>query len=324
MTIMGKLLADAAALVGRKGEHAAGAGSLPGVDVSNWNGVPKDWKQAAGRISWAAVKSTEVALESGRLTAFANADAPADLAFLRQSGKGVIHYLFAHPDTPAQATGQMFAARVRDLGLRDDEGIAIDLEVSNGRSPGQVAAWTQEVAAYLERELERPVIIYSFLSFIQEGNCAGLGSRMLWMADPSSAPGHPRVPKPWKTWRFHQWSISGGLDRDLANFPDLAAMKAAIGRAGAATTLLEDPVLVLTGPGADTPVALPDGAKTVRLASVGDTTVNVEFAGAPVRKGIKLSWGHGQLLDVPKGAHSLRVYRPADGSPNVQVSVAVS
>jgi lysozyme len=319
--MLGKLLADAAEFVGRKGAHAAGSGSLPGCDVSSFQGQPKDWRAQAGRISWAGVKVTEYKSDGTR---YVNPDAGADLASLKADGKGRLLYAFGHPTASAAETVSFFAAEARALGLEDSDGVSLDLEVSEGRSPAQVSAWAQEVMSRMRQEFDRTPVCYTFLSFAQEGNCSGLGGYPLWMADPSRTPGHPRVPRPWRTWAMHQYSISGSLDRDVANFATLADMQAALGRRKTAPTILEDPVLVLTGAGADTPVALPDGAKTVRLASVGDTTVNVEFAGAPVRKGIRLSWGHGQLLDVPKGAHSLRVYRPADGSPNVQVSIAVS
>ena len=212
------------------GGHAAGSALLPGCDVSNWNGAPADWRTEAGRISWAGVKITEAAWQDGQLTALANADAPADWAWLKDNGKGRIGYLFGHPDTPAASTAQLFAAHVTDLGLDDCDGIAIDLEVTGGKTAAEVAAWADQVAQLLESELHRVPLLYTFLSFAEDGNCAGLGHLPLWIADPSSPRGHPRVPSPWKKWAIQQTGITGPLDRDVAAFADLAAMRAAIGK----------------------------------------------------------------------------------------------
>jgi GH25 family lysozyme M1 (1,4-beta-N-acetylmuramidase) len=213
------------------GEHEAGAAPLlPGCDVSNWNGSPADWRTDAGRISWAGVKVIEVAWQDGKLMALASPDAAADWAFLRNNGMGRVGYLFAHPDTPAAATAQMFAAQITGLGLEDGDGIAIDLEVTGGKPAAEVAAWAGQVAQLLESGLHRVPLLYTFLSFAEDGNCAGLARLPLWIADPSSPRGHPRVPGPWKTWALSQYVITGPLDRDVAAFADLAAMRAAIGK----------------------------------------------------------------------------------------------
>jgi GH25 family lysozyme M1 (1,4-beta-N-acetylmuramidase) len=44
----------------------------------------------------------------------------------------------------------------------------------------------------------------------------------LWIADPSSPPGRPDIKAPWV---FHQYSAAGGLDRNVANFASLAALR---------------------------------------------------------------------------------------------------
>jgi hypothetical protein len=68
------------------------------------------------------------------------------------------------------------------------------------------------------------------VDFAQEGNCAGLGRYPLWIADPSSTKGHPRVPGPWKTWAIHQYDISGAIDRDVAKYATETAMFDALGK----------------------------------------------------------------------------------------------
>lgn len=227
--IVGKLLAGAAALARRKGEHAAGAPHLlHGVDVASFQGEPGAWRTEAGSIDFAAVKITELRAGNSR---YVNPYAGADLAYLRQHGKARIGYLFAHPAAPAADTVAFFVSEVKRLGLDDDDGVAIDHEVSDSLAPAKVSAWAQEVARRLEDELDRTPWIYSDRGFVQSGYCAGLGHLPLWIADPSSPAGHPVVPGPWKTWTAHQYSWQP-LDKDVARFESVAAMKDAIGKKG--------------------------------------------------------------------------------------------
>jgi hypothetical protein len=86
------------------------------------------------------------------------------------------------------------------------------------------------VCAELHDRLHRMPVVYTFLSFAESGNTASLGKYPLWIADPSSPEGSPRVPPPWKTWAMHQYDISGSIDRDVANYSTLPAMQKALGK----------------------------------------------------------------------------------------------
>lgn len=206
---------------------AATAKTLRGVDVSSFQGTPGLWRSAAGNISWAAVKITE--LEPGGVR-YVNPDAAADWTYLHQAGKGRIAYLFGHPSVDPAATADFFVSELTPLGLQDGDGISLDLEVSDGLGPAQVDAWAAAVLAGLKKRLGRPPVVYTFISFAQEGNCAHLGGYPLWIADPSRPAAQPRVPAPWKTWTIHQYSITSPIDRDVANYPTVAAMAAALGK----------------------------------------------------------------------------------------------
>ena len=200
---------------------------LHGVDVSSFQGLPSNWKHAAGPISWAAVKITE--LEPNGVH-YVNPDAAPDWAYLDRQNLNRVAYLFGHPSVNAGDTVTFFLTQLNRLGLHDGDGIALDLEVTDGLGPAAVSAWARNVASQLHRRTGREPVIYTFLSFAESGNCAGLGSYPLWIADPSSPAGHPRVPGPWHTWTMHQYAITGSIDRDVAKFASPAAMRAGLGK----------------------------------------------------------------------------------------------
>ncbi len=201
--------------------------TLAGVDVASFQGAPSDWAAPAGNFTWAAVKFTELEPKG---TEYVNPDAAADWAWLQQHGKGRVAYLFGHPSTDATATVDLFLAQLNAAGLRNSDGVAVDLEVSDGLAPAEVAAWGKSVLTLLGRRLDRKPLLYTFRDFAAAGNCAGLGGSPLWIADPSSPAGKPQVPGPWKSWAIHQYEISGAIDRDVANYATLAVMQAALGR----------------------------------------------------------------------------------------------
>jgi GH25 family lysozyme M1 (1,4-beta-N-acetylmuramidase) len=214
---------------------------LAGVDVSGYQGTPSKWASTAGTISWAAVKVTEFEANG---TKYVNPYAAADWEWLHSKKKGRIAYLFGHPSVSAANTVNFFITQLNALGLRDADGVALDLEVSDGLTPAHVASWGVDVQSELETRLGRTPLLYTFLSFAEAGNCAGLGRYPLWIADPSSTKGHPRVPEPWTKWSIHQYDISGSIDRDVANFASESAMFDALGKK---TTVKEPGVQNLGG-----------------------------------------------------------------------------
>jgi lysozyme len=200
---------------------------LRGVDVSSFQGRPAQWRGRARSIHWAAVKITELEPNGTR---YVNPDAADDWAFLHRKKKVRVAYLFGHPSVSASDTVSFFLHEVGKLGLHDDDGVALDIEVTDGLGPSAVDEWCADVTAELRKKTGRHPVVYTFLSFAEAGNCNRLGDRPLWIADPSSRAGRPRVPGPWKTWAMHQYNISGSIDRDVAKFTSRAAMAAALGK----------------------------------------------------------------------------------------------
>ena len=202
---------------------------IKGVDLASFQGSPGQWKNDPGAegIQWAAVKFTEV--QPGRSVVYENPDAKADWDFLYERKLGRIAYLYAHPGAGVNDTVNMFAAMVAHLGLEPSDGIAVDLETTDGMSPAAVASWAREVCAELAARYGRRPIVYTNLDMARNGNCEGLEDYFLWIASITAA-GLPDVPPPWKDWFAQQYSQAGALDQDVAHFSSLAAMQAAMGR----------------------------------------------------------------------------------------------
>lgn len=199
---------------------------IHGVDVASFQGEPTNWRSDASNIKWAAVKLTELQPNNVR---YVNPYATDDWAYVGRQKLGRIAYMFAHPSVGPADSVQFFLSELRGLGLLNTDGIMLDLEQTDGLGPAQVSSWAVEVMALLAKNLKRTPILYTYLSFAFEGNCAGLGKYPLWISDPSSPMGKPVVPGPWKTWTIHQYSTSGVIDLDVANFATVKAMQEVFG-----------------------------------------------------------------------------------------------
>jgi lysozyme len=201
---------------------------IKGVDLASFQGEPGQWTKLPGAqgIQWAAVKFTEVSPQFG---VYENPDAKDDWDYLLAHKLGRVAYLFAHPSISIDATIGPFAAMVEQLGLLPGDGIAVDLEVTDGLSPAAVAAWAQELFANLVRLFGRRPLVYTFVNFIETGNCHGLDAYPLWIAS-LTTPGLPQVPHPFTNWFAQQYAQAGPIDQDVAHFSSLAAMQAAMGK----------------------------------------------------------------------------------------------
>jgi hypothetical protein len=200
---------------------------LAGVDVASFQGSPGSWTSAAGDFSWTAVKLTELEPNG---TKYVNPDAKADMDWLHTNNKARIGYFFGHPSVDATQTVDFFLSEFNHIGLYDTDGVALDLETADGLSAQRVAAWAVDVQSQLQKRLDRTPLLYTFVDFANEGNCAGLGGYPLWIADPSSPEGHPVVPAPWKTWAIHQYTTIANIDRDVADYASQSAMVQALGK----------------------------------------------------------------------------------------------
>lgn len=293
---------------------------IRGADASAFQGAPAHWTPEAGSISWAAIKATELGVSGSR---YVSPDLAADAAYLKAHGLGRIFYAFGHPASLPSETVGLLSSALASVGLEDGDGIALDLETSDGLSVAHVASWARATTALMRHLFDRPVILYSDLAFFQAGNTAGCDSCLLWVADISRPAGQPRIPAPWKTWLAHQYSWVP-LDRDVANVESLAAFRAAVGKAAPARpqTPPEDTAMLLNkGAGAVTPVSLPAEANSVRLyCAVGEARISWNLVAEPVHE-MTLTPASSEVISLPAGKHALKIVR-LDGDSNDVAIVA--
>lgn len=297
--------------------------TLPGVDVSSFQGQPGQWRGLAGHIAFAGVKFTELDTGTG---IYRNPDAAADWAALHAMGCVRVAYLFGRPSTSPAASVSYFLEAVRGVGLADGDAVALDLEETDGLGPAAVARWGLSVLRLLEQETGRKPILYTFIDFAAGGNCAGMAGFPLWISDPNHPAGKPAVPGPWKDWALHQFVTSGAIDRDLAKYATPAAMRAALGKPAPKpkppATEDDMPQLMKPGQGSVTPVSVPAGKTKIVLTPESTATVGVQTHDHGTEQ-VELAWQPpgGKVVPVPGGVQFVHLHRIDAGAGDVSYAV---
>ena len=136
----------------------------------------------------------------------------------RKAGKLFGSYHFARPNTGNSAISEA-EWFVKCANPQPGELVALDIEVDGPDLGVWVGAWCQRVTQLTGAN----PIVYTNLSV--GDTIHGQGMRPLWMADPSSPKGSPRLPAGWTTWLVHQFGTVGGVDRDMLNGTDLGLLR---------------------------------------------------------------------------------------------------
>ena len=171
-----------------------------GIDVSHYQGAV-DWAAVAGAgMRFAFVKATEGVSVSD--PAFGgNWDGARAAGLVR----GAYHYL--HPDESGAAQGEHFVSRVRiDASTLPP---ALDVEVTKGKSPAEVAAVVADWIGVVEKAFGTRPILYTAPDFWRDDVGADFRSYPLWLACYDSV---PRMPPFWDAWTFWQFSQSGRVE----------------------------------------------------------------------------------------------------------------
>jgi|HubBroStandDraft_1064217.scaffolds.fasta_scaffold25997_3 lysozyme len=177
---------------------------IAGIDVSHYNGSVDCGQMAAGGVVFAYIKASE-----GRFTKdalYAN-----NYAGLKQNQivRGAYHFFYPQLDAQAQASN--FLSVVTQLTAGDLPPV-LDVELSGGQSPSNIAAAMQQWLDNVQQSLGRTPIIYTSASFWNTslGGTAAFAGYPLWVAEYTSNPS-PNVPAGFSNYVFWQYSQSGSV-----------------------------------------------------------------------------------------------------------------
>ena len=191
------------------------AKQLLGIDVSHHNGV-LDWpKIAAAGVSFAFVKATES-------TGFVDGQLATNIMRAKSSGILVGAYHFLRPDASGELQAQHFLATLNKLTC--DLPPVLDWEASGNLPRPQQVQCAKAWLAAVQLATGRVPIIYTGPSFFDElGSPKGFERYPLWIAH--YGVNKPRIPVPWKTCAFWQFTET----RKLPGVPGLFDLNRFIG-----------------------------------------------------------------------------------------------
>lgn len=178
--------------------------SVHGVDVSSYQSNTFDTKG----LAFAFVKATEG-------LNYVSAHHAAQVAHARAAGLVVGHYHYGKAGNGA-AQADYF---LQHAGIHTGDILAFDWE-DGGVSQAERDAFIKRVKS---RAPGHKVVLYCNTSYWKSRDTENFAGDGLWIADPNHPAGHPNVSHPWV---FHQYSWSGGIDHNVANFRDAATLRA--------------------------------------------------------------------------------------------------
>jgi lysozyme len=177
---------------------------LPGIDVSNFQGVI-DWARVkAAGIGFVFIKATDgLKFSDPQLIDNVSGCEAEGIAF------GLYHFFRPTADPAAQA--RFFLQAV--TGIVDSKALtlppALDLEIGPMVTTSQAAAWLEVVNEALGRE----PLVYTSPAFAQANLAFGppIGVYPLWLAEYTTRLA-PTLPAAWSDWDFWQHTPNGQVD----------------------------------------------------------------------------------------------------------------
>lgn len=216
-----------------------GAETVPGIDVSHWNGAI-DWGLVADAgVRWAYAKATESTSYS---------DPTFETHWAGMKGAGVLRgaYHFFHPDVDGRAQALAYLEAVGELEPGDLPPM-LDWESTTAVSGAVAASRAQDFIDEVRAATGRTTLVYTSPGlWARFGIPTSFDAQPLWVAHflyCTSGPGCcPTVPSGWTSWAAWQWSDQGRVpgipdsevDLDLFNgtLDELRALSAKSERDG--------------------------------------------------------------------------------------------
>lgn len=194
--------------------------TVSGIDISSYQSST----YSTSGLGFVIIKVTEG-------TSYLSSKYAAQVAHARANNLVVGHYHFVRPGSmSAQVT--WFLSHVK---LAAGDLLVLDWE-DTGVSCADKDAWIKAVQA---KQPSHQTLLYCNRDFWLNRDTTSFCGDGLWIADPSVAAGSPRVEHPWV---LHQYSETGGLDHDVANFSTAAALRAWANK----TVITEESTMALT------------------------------------------------------------------------------
>lgn len=177
--------------------------TVKGIDVASYQSTT----YSTDGLGFVMVKATEG-------TGYVNPRHAAQVAHARAEGVVVGHYHFARPGSMSAQVSYFF----QHAGAKAGDILALDWE-DTGVSGADKDVF---VKAAQRASPSHRVLLYCNRDFWLNRDTTSFCGDGLWIADPDAAAGHPRVEH---AWTVHQYSSAGGLDRNVANFASVAALR---------------------------------------------------------------------------------------------------
>lgn len=150
-------------------------------------------------------------------TGYLNSKAKQQAASARAKGQLVGFYHFPKYDQDPLANAGYFIEQVAKL-WRSGDIVVLDHEAQKPYrvpTPPEASRWGLSWLKAVATALDVTPWVYSNQSWATGGYCAGMGGYPWWGAAPSTAKGKLTAKGPFSRIVAHQYSISGGFDRDV-------------------------------------------------------------------------------------------------------------
>lgn len=181
---------------------------MEGIDVSGHQ-TGSVTKTTPG-ISFAIVKLTQ---NNGP----SNDNAALQIEYARQRGLALGFYHFPEYDKSWKSNADAFLREVEKY-LHDGDNVCFDHEAEKPYyvpDPAEASDWGNSWLEYVGPRLDRVPWVYSNRAWATDGHCNGMRAYPWWGAAPGLTKGTLRVYGPFARIVAHQYSWSGGLDRDV-------------------------------------------------------------------------------------------------------------
>jgi lysozyme len=179
-----------------------GPSTVPGIDVSQFQGT----------IDWNAVAASGVQFAFARVSDGLTADSSFSVNYSAIKAADIVRgaYQFFEPRQDAASQAALLLQSIGPLGIGDLPPV-LDVEVSGGQSPAQLAADIQTWVNAVQQATGRPPIIFTANGFWNSAVAlnTGFSTDPLWIANWGVS--CPNLPSIWHNWAFWQFSDNGSV-----------------------------------------------------------------------------------------------------------------